>query len=150
MDLTVLLTQNIEDLFEAKKITGAVFFDLTAAYDTVCHRDLTCKLLRILPDKHMVRMVIKLVWNRSFTLTTGDSKQSRLKRLRNGLPQGLGLAPLLFNMNTYDLPSMTFQKHAYADDLALLYASRDRKAVEETKPRHDYTFSLSPDLEAKA
>ena len=45
---------------------------------------------------------------------------------------------------------MTSQKYAYADDLALLSASRDWKAVENTlKPRHDYTFSLSPDLEAK-
>ena len=132
MDQTVLLTQNIEDSFEAKEKAGAVFVNLTAAYDTVWHRGLTCKLLRLLPDKHMVRMIIELVWNRSFTPTTGDSKQSRLRRLRNGLPQGLVLAPLLFNIYTYDLPSMTSQKYAYADDLALLYASRDWKAVEDT------------------
>ena len=60
-----LLTQNIEDSFEA----GAVFVDLTAAYDTVWHRGLTCKLLRLLPDKHMVRMITELVRNRSFTVT---------------------------------------------------------------------------------
>ena len=47
VDQVVLLTQNIEDSFEA----GAVFIDLTAAYDTVWHRGLTCKLLRLLPDK---------------------------------------------------------------------------------------------------
>ena len=35
MDQTVSLTQNIEDSFEAKKKAGAVFVDLTAAYDTV-------------------------------------------------------------------------------------------------------------------
>ena len=52
---TVLLTQNIENSFEAKKKAGAVFVDLIAAYDTVWHRGLTCKLLRLLPDKHMVR-----------------------------------------------------------------------------------------------
>ena len=147
MDQTVLLTQNIEDLFEAKKAAGVMFVDLTAAYDTVWHRGLTCKLLRLLPDKHMVWMIIELVLNRSFTLTTGDSKQSRLRRLQNDLPQGSALDPLLFNIYTYDLPSMTFQKYAYADHLALLYASRDWKAVKDNlKPRHDYTFSLSPDL----
>ena len=70
--------QNIEDSFEAKKKAGAVFVDLTAAYDTVCHRGLTCKLLRLLPDKHMVKMIMELVRNQSFTLITGDSKQSRL------------------------------------------------------------------------
>ena len=69
-DQVVLLTQNIEDSFEAKKKAGAVFIDLTAAYDTVWHRGLTCKLLRLLPDKHMVKMIMELVRNRSFTLTT--------------------------------------------------------------------------------
>ena len=77
VDPTVLRTQNIEDSFEAKKKAGAVFVDLTAAYDTVWRCGLTCKLLRLLPDMHMVRMIMELVWNRSFTLTTGYSKQSR-------------------------------------------------------------------------
>ena len=77
VDQAVLLTQDIEDCFEEKKKAGAVFVDLTAAYDTVWHRGLTCKLLRLLPDKHMVRMIMELVQNRSFTLTTGNSKRSR-------------------------------------------------------------------------
>ena len=34
VDQVVLLTENIEDSFEAKKKAGAVFVDLTAAYDT--------------------------------------------------------------------------------------------------------------------
>ena len=83
-DQVVLLTQNIEDFFTAKK-AGAVFVDLTAAYDTVWHRGLTCKLLRLLPDKHMVRIIMELVQIRSFTLTTSDSKQSRLLHLKNGI-----------------------------------------------------------------
>ena len=93
LDQVVLLTQNIKDSFEAKKKAGAVFANLTTAYDTVWHHGLTCKLLRLLPDKHMVRMIM----NRSFTLTTSDSKQSRLCHLKNGVPQGSILAPLLFN-----------------------------------------------------
>ena len=52
MDQTVLLTQNIKDSFEAKKKNGTVFDDLTADCDTVWRRGLTCKLLRLLPDKH--------------------------------------------------------------------------------------------------
>ena len=98
----------------------------------------------------MVKMIMELVRNRSFTLTTGDSKQSRLRRLKNGIPQGSVLAPLLFNIYTYDLPSMISRKFAYADDLALLYSSGNWKDLEDLKPRHVYTLSVSPDLEVEA
>ena len=125
VDQVVLLIQNIEDSFEAKKKAGAVFIDLTGAYDTVWHRGLTCKLLRLLPDKHMVKMIMELLRNRTFTLTTGDSKQSRLRRLKNGVRQGSVLASILFNIYTYDLPSMISRKFAYADDLTLLHSSRN-------------------------
>ena len=80
VDQTVLLTQHIEDSFETKKKAGVVFVDLTAACDTVWHRDLTCKLLRLLSDKHMVQMIMELIRNRSLTLSIGDSKRSRLRR----------------------------------------------------------------------
>ena len=116
VDQVVLLTQNIEDFFEARKKDGAIFFDLTAAYDTVWHRGLTCKLLRPLPDKHMVRMIMELVRNRNFTLTTGDSKQSRATPSQKRRSSGIGLGSLLFNFYTYDLPSIVSRKFAYADD----------------------------------
>ena len=132
VDQVVLLTQNIEDSFEAKKKASARCIDLTAAYDTVWHRGLTCKLLRLLPDKHMVKMFMELVQNRTFTLTTRDSKQSRLCHLKNSVPQGLVLAPLLFNIYMYDLPSMMSRKFGYTDDLALLHSSGNWKDLEET------------------
>ena len=141
VDQVVLLTQNIEDSFKTKKKAGAVFIDLTAAYDTVWHRGLTFKLLRLLPDKHMIKMIMKLVQNRIFTLTTGDSKQSRLRRLKNGVPQGSVLAPLLFNIYTYDLPSMISRKFGYADDLALLHSSGNWKDLEGTLSQDMSTLS---------
>ena len=73
--------------------------------------------------------------------TTGDSKQSRLSRLRNGLTQELALAPLLFNIYTYNLLFITPQKYVNADVLALLYASRDWKAVEDTLSQDMTTLS---------
>ena len=91
-----------------------------------------CFLLRLLPDKHMVRMIMELVRNQSFALTTGDSKQSRLRRLKNGVPQRSVLAPFPFNIYTYDLSSMIFRKFAYADNLALLHSSGNCKDLEGT------------------
>ena len=78
----------------------------------------------------MVKMIMELVRNRSFTLTTGDSKQSRLRRLKNGVPQGSVLAPFLFNIYTYNFPSTISRTFAYADDLALLHSSGNWKDLE--------------------
>ena len=70
-------------------------------------------------------MIMELVQNPSFTLTTSDSKKSMLRHLKNNIPQGSILAPLLFNTYTYDLPSTVFKNFAYADNLALLHSSRN-------------------------
>jgi len=78
----------------------------------------------------MVRMIMEMVGNRSFTLTTGNDKRSRLRRLKNDAPKGSVLAPLLFNIYISDLPTTVFRKYAYADDLAIMHAGGDWQAVE--------------------
>jgi len=47
--------------------------DLTATYDTVWHRGLTCKLL---PDRHMASFIMELVGNYSLTLTTKNGYEA--------------------------------------------------------------------------
>ena len=63
VDQADLLTQIIEDCFEAKK-AGDMFVNLTVTYDTVWHHGFTYKLLRFLPDKHMIRMIMEHIQNR--------------------------------------------------------------------------------------
>jgi len=72
--------------FLAKKKARAV----TAAYDFTCYRGLTCKLLRLLPGRHIFRMIMDLVSIRSVTLTTGlgcyeicSYYQSTFKKFQN-------------------------------------------------------------------
>ena len=90
----------------------------------------------------MVKLIMELVRNQSFTLITGDSKQSRLRRLKYGVPQGLVLAPLLFNIYTYNFPSMTSKKFAYADDLAYFHYSGNWKDLDGTLSQDMSTLSL--------
>ena len=68
VDQITSLTQVIEDRFLAKNKARAVFVDLTAAYDFVCYRGLTCKLLRLLPGWNIFcMMMVELISIRSFT-----------------------------------------------------------------------------------
>jgi len=73
---------------------------------------------------------MEMIDNRSFTLTIGNGQRSRLRRLKNGVPQGSVLAPLLFNIYISDLPTTISRKFAYADDLAIMHVDGDWQAVE--------------------
>ena len=95
-------------------------------------------------------MIMEMVGNRSFTLTTGNGQRNRLRRLKNGVPQGSFLAPLLFNIYICDPPTTISRKYAYADDLAIMHVDGDWLAVAGTLSKDMATVGISPDLQAKA
>jgi len=107
-DQVTLLTQDIEDSFSAWKKVRAVFVNLIAAYVTVWHCTLTCKLLRLLPERHMILMIIEMVGNHSFTLTIDKCSTSR--SVKNGVPQWSIQAPLS-NIFTSDLSTIVSRKY---------------------------------------
>ena len=130
-DQLLNLTQHIEDGFENKQITGAVFVDLTAAYDTVNHRILQLKIARMTRNKRIVEIFQSLLGNRQFFVEM-DGRKSRWRRQRNGLPQGSVLAPTLFNIYTNDQPEFDqIRRFIYADDLCLATQSNDFKVIEK-------------------
>ena len=87
---------------------------------TPCTRGLHLKLLWTIPDRHVVGFIMEIVSNRSFVVHTSDGQRSRLRRMKNGVPQGSVLSPMLFNIYISDLPETTSRKYGYADDLAIL------------------------------
>ena len=68
-DQIIFLTQKIEDTFSVKKKAGAVFVKLTGTCDTARHRG---SISKIVPDSHMISMIMDLIRNRSFTFTIGS------------------------------------------------------------------------------
>ena len=58
------LMQHIEDGFEKRLVTGAVFVDLFAAYDTVNHRILMTKIYQMTDDKAMTALLDILLKSR--------------------------------------------------------------------------------------
>ena len=128
VDYVTLLTQDIEDSFKAKKMPELCLSTSqqpTTLYGTAASPASWCSCCSI----DMVHMIMEMVSNRSFTLTTGNSRRSRLRRLKDGVPQGSVLAPLLI-IYVSDLPTTVSRKYAYADDLAIMHADGDWQAVE--------------------
>ena len=79
-----------------------------------------------------MRFITNISANRSFVLTTSDGQHSRLRRLRNGLPQGSCLSPLLFNIYISDLSKSKSLQYGYPDDLALFYSHQRWGTIEDT------------------
>ena len=130
MDQVTLLIQDIKDSFQRGEKVSIVLLDLTAAYDTVWLRGLHLKLLQMTPDQHMVGFIMGMLTNCSFTLHTNDSQHSRLRRLKNGVPQGSVLTLMLFNIYFHDLPDMLPKKYGYADDFTILLSNKNWETIE--------------------
>jgi len=130
------LSTFIENGFQQNLKTGAVFVDLTAAYDTVWQAGLLVKLARLLPwwAAHTIEFLLR---NRMFRAHIGD-KVSRWRTQKNGLPQESVLAPTLFNIYINNLPETTSQKFIYADDICCA-----TQAKTFSKLKHTLTSDMS-------
>lgn len=128
-DQVMSLTTFIEAGYQDKLKTGVAFIDLTAAFDTVWREGLLFKLQKVIPCQTTARLINNMLCDRKFQVILNETT-SRERKLKNGLPQGSVLAPLLFNLYLSDIPETISKKFCYADDIAIATSHRDFGEIE--------------------
>lgn len=125
-----------------KSYTTALFFDMSKAFDFVCH-DLLLKKLEHCGVRGVVLKWIKTyLQNRKQSVEISQidknkvvqTYKSQFKENRFGVPQGSVLGPLLFLVYINDLPDVTeHQCILFADDISVVVRTDGKLTIENHK-----------------
>jgi hypothetical protein len=100
-------------------VCSAVFLDTAQAFDRVWHRGLLHKLRSTLPD-HFYLLLKSYLTKRHFRVRHEDS-YSELKMIKDGVPQGSVLGPVLYLLYINDVSTTLNRTIAtFADDTAVM------------------------------
>ena len=126
------LTQHIENGYERGVVTGTVFVDLSAAYDTISHKLLLNNIYRMTSYIKITDLIGNMLSTRRYFVELNGQK-SRWRNQKNGLPQGSVLSPVLFNIYTSDQPiHKDTRSFIYADDLCIATQDASFEKTEST------------------
>lgn len=126
-DQVTYLTQAIEDAFQDKKHTLAVWIDLEKAFDKVWRDGLRLKLRQCGIAGRMFKWIDQYMRNRKGRVKVKHHK-SKVRDIKHGVPQGGVLSPTLFLVFMKDiLQNMPrgVKGAMYADDLVLWCSADD-------------------------
>jgi len=114
-------------------MTGAIYIDLSKAFDTVNHVLLLDKLQKFGIKGHALDWMTNYLTDRTQCTSVNGNLSSSLS-VEIGVPQGSILGPLFFIIFVNDLPSVTklCKVVLYADDTALFYAADDVNVIQRS------------------
>ncbi|CAK1582789.1 unnamed protein product [Parnassius mnemosyne] len=127
LDSLSVFTSDIRSAFSREESVGAVFLDVSSAYDNVIHPLLKEKMLLLDIPHRITRIIFNLLSVRSICIRV-QGKLLPPRQIWRGLLQGSVLSPILFNIYTHNLEHSvnSFCKVLqYADDLTLYYSSKN-------------------------
>ncbi len=128
------LVTHIAENLNAKgrsKPTVAIALDLTKAFDTVDHNTLLSRIASSTLPSPFVRWLAAYLRGRQASTLFRD-KESRIRLVKAGTPQGAVISPTLFNfyLSTLPPPPEGVYITMYADDITIYCSGRDLPSIE--------------------
>ena len=119
------ITDDIMDAIDDSEITLLILLDFSKAFDTINHR-LLLEKLSILGFSFEARKWIESYLTDRFQKVIANEDSSTFVHIKNGVPQGSILGPLLFNIFISDMRQyVNFSScHSYADDTQLKISTK--------------------------
>jgi len=120
---TLRVAEFITKAFNERAYAGAIFLDVSKAFDKVWHQGLLFKLKNMDCPRYLLKLIQSFLSNREFRikLKTLPPTFSTPRPIEAGVPQGSVLSPLLYIAYTADFPSTVRTELAlFADDTAVM------------------------------
>lgn len=123
------VTGKVKTGLQQRLSTGMVLLDIEKAFDRVWHNGLLFKLINIGTPKYITKNISSFLRNRTFSVKVNGCCSPSVSA-RFGVPQGAVLSPTLYNIFTYDAPTVDdAEVRQFADDTAFLKSSRFVKTI---------------------
>ena len=125
------LIDDIRNDVDKENLVGAIFIDLSKAFDTISHHVLLAKLQAYGVQRKELMWFTDYLFGRQQYVQLGTDKSSN-QPLLCGVPQGSILGPLLFTVFYNDLTDLKMSSRVlqYADDTVVYCPGKDVESIE--------------------
>ncbi|GBM84859.1 RNA-directed DNA polymerase from mobile element jockey [Araneus ventricosus] len=136
----IRVVEFIEEAFNTKQKTGAVFLDIQKTFDRVWQDALIHKLINYNTPNYITKIIQNYLVNRNFMVKV-NNEFSDIKRINAGVAQGSKLGPILFSLFINDIPKQhNTMVCMYADDTAILVKHKNPNFIHLALTKHLQTL----------